>query len=202
MPMKRKLLFASVPFLSVIAVAAAIMVLQPKGWHLATALTALILLSFAAVALFSRTIRRTIGDIINANTRLEEKIKTRRGELEASESRLSRVLGFLNSIVENIPDMIFVKDAKELRFVRFNKAGENLLGYTREQLIGKNDYDFFPKSEAEFFTAKDRQVLARGKIVVIEDAPIHTKNGIRILHTKKIPLLDANGQPEYLLGIS
>ena len=39
---------------------------------------------------------------------------------------------FLRSIVENIPYMIFVKDARDLRFVRFNKAGEQLLGYTRE----------------------------------------------------------------------
>jgi PAS domain-containing protein len=39
---------------------------------------------------------------------------------------------FLSSIVENIPDMIFVKEAATLRFVRFNKAGEQLLGYRRE----------------------------------------------------------------------
>ena len=43
---------------------------------------------------------------------------------------------FLRSIVENIPHMIFVKDAHDLRFVRFNKAGEELLGYSRSELIG------------------------------------------------------------------
>jgi PAS domain-containing protein len=48
---------------------------------------------------------------------------------------------FLNAILENIPDMIFVKDAKDLRFVRFNKAGEQLLGYSKEDLYGKNDLD-------------------------------------------------------------
>ena len=40
--------------------------------------------------------------------------------------------GFLNAIVENIPDMIFVKDAKELRFIGFNRAGEDSWG-TREK---------------------------------------------------------------------
>ena len=35
---------------------------------------------------------------------------------------------FLDSIIENIPSMIFVKDAEDLRFIRFNRAGETLLG--------------------------------------------------------------------------
>ncbi len=109
---------------------------------------------------------------------------------------------FLNSILENIPDMIFVKDAKDLRFVRFNKAGLKLLGVTTREVIGKNDYDFFPKDEADFFTQKDRDVLARGKLVEIAEEPIHTRRGVRILHTKKIPILNEAGEPQYLLGIS
>ncbi len=99
--------------------------------------------------------------------------------------------------------MIFVKDAKELRFVRFNKAGEDLVGYTKKDMIGKNDYDFFPKAEADFFTRKDREVLKSGKQFDIPEEPIHTKkNGIRVLHTKKIPILDKKGKACYLLGIS
>ncbi|MFC1488512.1 PAS domain S-box protein, partial [Thermodesulfobacteriota bacterium] len=110
---------------------------------------------------------------------------------------------FLRTIVENIPDMIFVKDAKELRFVRFNKAGEGLLGYSREELIGKNDYDFFPKEEADFFTEKDRNVLSSGEQLDIPEEPIQTKDkGERILHTKKIPIINEKGKPQYLLGIS
>ena len=110
---------------------------------------------------------------------------------------------FLNTIVENIPDMIFVKDAKDLRFVRSNNAGEELLGYSREDLIGKNDYDFFPKEEADFFTEKDREVLNSGKLLDITEEPIQTKyKGERILHTKKIPILDEDGKPKYLLSIS
>jgi PAS domain S-box-containing protein len=99
--------------------------------------------------------------------------------------------------------MIFVKDAKELRFIRFNKAGEELLGLPRQQLIGKNDYDFFPEFEAHFFTSMDRQVLANGSVVDIAEESIHTQlKGERTLHTKKIPLYDLDGRPEYLLGIS
>ncbi|MCB9787467.1 MAG: PAS domain-containing protein [Deltaproteobacteria bacterium] len=110
---------------------------------------------------------------------------------------------FLNSIVENIPDMIFVKDARELRFVRFNRAGEELLGFQRADLLGKNDFDFFPAEQAEFFTAKDREVLAGRQLVTIREEPIDTaKHGRRYLHTKKIPILDDDGEPIFLLGIS
>lgn len=110
---------------------------------------------------------------------------------------------FFSSIVENIPDMIFIKEAQELRFVHFNKAGEDLLGHERKDLIGKNDYDFFSKPEADFFTQKDREVLQSGLIFDIAEEPIHTKKkGLRYLHTKKIPIVDSNKQPLYLLGIS
>ena len=110
---------------------------------------------------------------------------------------------FLNQIVENIPDMVFVKDANNLSFVRFNRAGEELLGYSREDLIGKNDYDFFPQDQADLFTAKDREVMAGGKLVEILEEEINTKlKGKRILKTKKIPILDAKGTPKFLLGIS
>ncbi|MBU0665296.1 MAG: PAS domain S-box protein [Proteobacteria bacterium] len=110
---------------------------------------------------------------------------------------------FLTSVVENIPNMIFVKDARELRFVRFNKAGEELLGYQREDLYGKNDYDFFPHEEAEFFITKDREVLNSKKLIDIPEETIETRHqGKRILHTKKIPIVDAQGDPKYLLGIS
>jgi two-component system cell cycle sensor histidine kinase/response regulator CckA len=109
----------------------------------------------------------------------------------------------LAQIVENLPHMIFLKDAKELRFVRFNRAGEALLGYDRKELLGKNDHDFFPKEEADFFAKKDREVLDGGELVDIEEEPIHTRNlGERVLHTKKVPILDENGDPIYLLGIS
>jgi PAS domain S-box-containing protein len=108
---------------------------------------------------------------------------------------------FLESIVENIPTMVFVKDAKELRFELFNRAGEELLGYKREELYGKNDHDFFPAEQADFFTASDREVLASGEVVAVEE-PIETAHGPRYLFTKKIPICDEAGEPRYLLGVS
>jgi PAS domain S-box-containing protein len=109
---------------------------------------------------------------------------------------------FLNSIVENIPDMIFVKDAATLRFVRFNKAGEQLLGHSREAFIGKDVHDMFPKEEADFYALKDRAVLESRHMVDVPEEPVHTRHGLRKLHTIKVPILDVRGEPQYLLGIS
>ena len=119
------------------------------------------------------------------------------------ERERSRTHTFLDSLVENLPSMIFVKDGKDLRITHVNRAYEQILGYMREEAIGKNDYDFFPKEEADFFTTVDRQVLESGTLSDVPEEPVHTKHqGIRILHTKKIPLPDASGKPQYLLGIS
>jgi PAS domain S-box-containing protein len=113
-----------------------------------------------------------------------------------------RTNDFLDSIIENIPDMVFVKDAKELRFVRLNKAGEELLGISRDELLGKDDFDFFPKDQAEFFISTDRKTLESGGVQDIPEEMIDTKSGKRWLHTKKITIHDENGKPVYLLGIS
>jgi PAS domain S-box-containing protein len=122
--------------------------------------------------------------------------------LRAMQARAAEANRFVDAILEHIPDMVFVKEAAELRFVRFNRAGEELLGIARDELIGKNDYDFFPKTEAEFFVAKDRETLDGRKLVEIPEEPIKTASGQRWLHTKKVPIVDDAGVPRYLLGIS
>ncbi len=120
-----------------------------------------------------------------------------------AENALEENKRFLNSLLENMPDMIFVKDADDLKFVRINKAGEQFFGDRRENIIGKYDHDFFPPHEADSFNKKDREVLNSKKPSDIPEEPIQTKNlGARFLHTKKIPILDQNENPVYLLGIS
>jgi PAS domain S-box-containing protein len=127
---------------------------------------------------------------------LEIKMTERTRELSAANK-------FLDSMIENIPNMIFVKEASGLRFIRLNRAGEDLLGFPRDDLIGKNDFDFFPADQAKRFISADRETLRNRELVDIPEETIQTnKKGARILHTKKIPILDTTGEPAFLLGIS
>ncbi|MBI5429250.1 MAG: DUF3365 domain-containing protein [Nitrosomonadales bacterium] len=117
------------------------------------------------------------------------------------ELKQSQVL--LDSIVENIPAMVFLKGAEDLRFELFNRAGEQMLGYARADLLGKNDYDFFPQEQAGAFTRKDRDVLDSHSLLEISEEPIRIADGSeKWLHTLKIGLYDEAGRATHLLGIS
>jgi PAS domain S-box-containing protein len=140
----------------------------------------------------------SVAILLIAFGRLRQEI----GRRERSERALRASEGFLQSIVENIPHMIFVKEAAELRFERINRAGEQLLGLSREDLIGKNDFDFFPVDQAKFFQERDRETLDNRVVVDIPEEPIETKGGTRWLHTKKVPVVDDHGVAKFLLGIS
>ena len=133
---------------------------------------------------------------------LQKRVKQKTIELIKAKEEAEENETFLTNIFENIPSMVFVKDANDFRYIRFNKAGEKLLGYRSEELIGKNDYDFFPKEEADFFMSKDREVFKTNEPIIIEEESVNTTFGIKKLYTKKIGLKDKKGNHKYLLGIS
>lgn len=146
--------------------------------------------------------KRIERELSEAKGKLEESVSLRTRQLTEANKSLSASQRFLDSVVDNIPNMIFVKEAKDLRFVRFNKAGTELLGVDAHHMLGKNDYDLFPLDQAEFFIKKDREVLERRSKLEIEEEPLQTGRGTRFLRTIKLPILDEKGEPKYLLGIS
>ncbi len=120
-----------------------------------------------------------------------------------AEVELQRAQQFMESVLKTIPVGVVAKEAQELRFVLWNPAAETLLGFGAAEVMGKNDYDFFPTEQADIFTAKDREVLDSGQIVEIAEEDIQTSQGeSRIFHTKKTSILDADGKPQYLLAVT
>ncbi len=124
-------------------------------------------------------------------------------EVKNAEGKLTAANRFLDSLIENLPVMVFIKDARTLCYVRQNRACLNLLGLAHGDVIGKRDRDFLPEEQADFILAKDRELLAAGRLIDIPEQSIHTRLlGVRTLHTMKMPILDELGAPEFILGIS
>lgn len=110
----------------------------------------------------------------------------------------------LRNVIRHMPVALFMKDArKDYRFMLWNDEAERIFGLKRERVLGKNDYDFFPKEQADFFHSMDEKVMNGKEMVDIPEEPVDSAGqGRIILHTIKVPLFDSAGAPLYLLGIS
>jgi two-component system cell cycle sensor histidine kinase/response regulator CckA len=110
---------------------------------------------------------------------------------------------FLDSVIDNIPVMVFVKDAATLRFVRLNKAGERMLGTPRDRLVDQDSSGLVPPEEEAHFARFDRQVVETGQMVEIPEETItNPHDGVIVMHTIKVPIFGDDGKPRYVLGIS
>ena len=126
----------------------------------------------------------------------------RNKELTRTQEELRRTESFLNSLVEHIPLPITVKDARDLRYVRLNRACEELLGYPRAEMLGRTQHELFPREQAEFLSAKEREAIASGASVEIPELMIQTKTrGPRIMRSVRLPIADDAGVPQFLLSI-
>ena len=125
------------------------------------------------------------------------------GDRKVAEEEVRRARAFSDSIIEHLPAVVIVKDARELRYARFNRAAEETLGISRDTVIGKTDDDVFPPEFAEAAALKDRLALQTRLAVDVPEEVVTTQAGEhRVLHSKKIPLLDERGDPIHLLGVS
>ncbi|MBL9188452.1 MAG: PAS domain S-box protein [Opitutaceae bacterium] len=147
----------------------------------------------------------TIGPMHDAQGKIRGYLAIRADitERKQAEAELRRSKAFVDSVIKHLPVAVFIKEAQELRFVLWNKAGEQLTGYSNEEMIGKNDHDFFPAADADKFAAIDREVLRGMKRLDVPEEKLETRhNGTRILAVAKVPILNAEGRPEFLLGIA
>jgi diguanylate cyclase (GGDEF)-like protein/PAS domain S-box-containing protein len=119
-----------------------------------------------------------------------------------AEDDLRRTREFLNTVVENVPALLVVKEAREQRYVLVNREAEEFYGIPREQLIGKTAYEIFPKEQADIMTARDRGVLRSGVPMLIENNPIQTpRRGARLVTSRRLAIRDERGDPQYLLTV-
>ncbi len=108
----------------------------------------------------------------------------------------------LRTIINSIPDAIFAKDTEGRRIVT-NLADLNNMGcVSKDEALGKTDFDFFPKEIAEGFFANDHSVIKTGNAILKREEFFVDKEGKkRWLHTSKLPLKDSKGNIIGLIGI-
>ncbi|MFB2835300.1 PAS domain S-box protein [Floridanema evergladense] len=111
---------------------------------------------------------------------------------------------FLNSIINNIPLGLFAKDVNnDFRYVLINKNSEKILGFSKEQGLGLNDYELIPQASADFFRQQDLTVVEQGTLLEVPEMEIATANQEKILsRILKFPLFDSQNRITHLLCIS
>jgi len=167
-----------------------------------------ILITALILFLFAKNHSKTIN---HAKVLLENKIQDykvlyeqflfQNNELKKAKDKAQENENFVTSILENIPDMVFVKDVQSGIFVMVNKAVEDNMGWKRKELIGKCESDLFPEELAKTLLSEFQMVLDTN-IVFQKEESLPTKNGSRVFFTKKVSILDINGHPKFLLGVS
>lgn len=142
---------------------------------------------------------------------LEEELRELRHRLadlerERTESARTKValqdaLSRQTAILDNIPDMAWLKD-KESRFLAVNESFALACGISKEELIGKTDFDFWPRELAERFRDDDVQVMQTGRRKVVEESTVHTRKEKVWIETIKSPIYNHKGEVVGTTGIS
>jgi PAS domain S-box-containing protein len=103
------------------------------------------------------------------------------------------------ALIENLEQSIFLKDAK-LRFVAANGPFCRGLGRTEAEIVGKTDYDFYPRELADTYRADDVLVLGEGHRLEKEEQNL-ADGRLRTVRVVKTPVKDENGRTVGVLGI-
>jgi two-component system, cell cycle sensor histidine kinase and response regulator CckA len=138
------------------------------------------------------------------NTSLHVEISARmqaEAALRKSEEELRKSEGHLRTLVQTIPDLIWLKD-KDGGYLLCNSIFERLFDTREEDIIGKTDYSLFDREHADLFIENDRRALATGKPTTNEEWVTFTDDGHRLLlETIRTPMHDETGMFLGVLGI-
>jgi PAS domain S-box-containing protein len=147
------------------------------------------------VAVYSRRLtyegrRASIGAVVDLTER------------KHAEDDLRRTREFLDTIVENVPVSLIVKQAHDHRYILINRAAEEFFGVPRADIIGKIGSEIFPPEQAERIASRDQGVLESGEQLVIENNPVQTlRRGMRLVNSRRLAIRDEQGKPQYLVAV-
>ena len=198
-------------------------VIQPPphlAGALAIALAASVVLSFELQQHYRRLFeenrrrRRAEDGLARLNAELELRVVERTAQVAAAKQRLEHEAlerqqathdlrasqKRLQDILDNAPAAIHLKDV-DGRYVLVNRHWESSFGIRRQDAVGKTMHEVFPSAIADALRANDNSVLAGHGPLQVEEALMHG-DGLHTYVSVKFPLLDADGVPAGVCGIS
>ena len=120
-------------------------------------------------------------------------------EKEAREA-LADTKRFLDTVIENAPVAMIVKEPITRRILLVNQAYEQLIGVPREQVVGKTAFQIFRKDTAELFDKYDEEALRSEDKIVTRDIVVETPaHGVRVTTATRMIVRDESGKPKYLI---
>jgi PAS domain S-box-containing protein len=137
----------------------------------------------------------------NIDLEATDDVDSRSAERRNLADALAHERNVLRTMIDLIPAFIYAKDAHS-RFTACNKLVANRMGVAPGELIGRTDFDFFPREMAEKFFSDEQALLKSGKpLIDHEEIAFDKTRGMnRVILTSKIPLHDADGNLTGVVG--
>jgi PAS domain S-box-containing protein len=107
----------------------------------------------------------------------------------------------VTTLLDSLPAYAFFKDVN-YRYITANQRFCNAIGYTKEAIVGKTDFDFFPKSFAEKLQKDDEKVITTGESIFIYEEQMIDQGKPITVDTRKVPLKDQYGKIVGLIGLA
>src|SRR6266851_5392150 len=137
------------------------------------------------------------GNVTGIRSTLHDISERKRAEETLLQERI-----FLRTLIDNIPDSIYVKDTACRKIIANPADLRNIGVHSEAEVLGKDDFAVFPKELAERFFADDQMVLRTGQSVLNREEYLFDEKGEkRWILTTKIPSRDINGQIIGLIGL-
>ncbi|OWV72410.1 diguanylate cyclase [Rhizobium sp. R339] len=124
-------------------------------------------------------------------------------ERKQAEDAINSVRTQLLSVLQTMPDMIWVKDMNGV-YLLCNHTFERLTGLTEAEVVGKTDFELFDMERARFFQESDKAAIKAGECILSdEEWVVSQESGQSILlETRKVPVTDAAGEIVGVLGVA
>ena len=122
--------------------------------------------------------------------------------LEALARSKQRANSLLRTILQTIPDLVWLKDENGV-YIACNRMFEHFYGASEAEIVGKTDYDFVDCEQADSFRKHDLIAMQSGKIDISERWITFADDGHRVyVETIKAPMYDDSGRLTGVLGIA